>query len=337
MKKEVKIGIFTILMIIAAWAGVRFLSGVDLFSNSNIYYAKYDQIDGVQSASPIFIKGVKVGSVSEVILAPEYDAAVVLKLSIDGEFMIPSDSEARIFSSSMMGPMAIDLKLGSSKTYLAAGDTINSSRDKGLMETAGTEIEFLKERLDKVTSELATTLENLNVLLEGNTENITNTLKNMDALSANLNTLVMQNQKGLATMVNGMAKVTDTMGERAPQIDSIICNINKLTADLGEANLGSTLSESLTQINTLMAQLNNENGSVGRILNDDELYENLESISSNIDALLIDVKENPARYINVSVFGRSALKQEAKAKKRMVKDAVEEEKDAANNARKESK
>lgn len=337
MKKEVKIGIFTILMIVAAWAGVRFLSGIDLFSSSNTYYAKYDQIDGVQSASPIFIKGVKVGSVSEVILDPAYDADVVLKLSIDSDFMIPSDSEARIFSSSVMGPMAIDLKLGSSKAYLEPGDTINSSRDKGLMETASTELEFLKNRLDNVTSELTTTLENLNTLLEGNTENITNTLKNMDDLSANLNILVEQNQRGLSTMVDGFAKVSETMGERAPQIDSIIMNINKLTTDLGEANLGSTLAESLNQINEVMAQLNDTEGSIGKILNDDEIYNNLASVSSNLDELLIDFKDNPARYINVSVFGRSALKQEIKAEKRMIKTAVEADKDATNAARKANK
>ncbi len=337
MKKEVKIGIFTILMIIAAWAGVRFLSGIDLFSSSNTYYAKYDQIDGVQSASPIMIKGVKVGSVSEVILDPAYDADVVLKLSIDGNFMIPSDSEARIYSSSVMGPMAIDLKLGSSKEFIEPGGIINSSRDKGLMETASSEMEFLKERLDNVTSQLTTTLENLNILLEGNTENITNTLKNMDDLSSNLNILVEQNQKGLTTMVDGFAKVSETMGERSPQIDSIIMNINKLTTDLGEANLGSTLAESLNQINEVMAQLNSTEGSMGKLMNDDQIYNNLASVSSNLDELLIDFKDNPARYINVSVFGRSAIKQEIKAEKRMIKTAVEADKDATNAARKASK
>lgn len=334
MKREVKIGLFTILMILAAWGGVRFLSGMNLFSSDNEYYARYDQIDGVQSASPVFVKGVKVGSVSEITLDPAYDADVVLKLSIDGKFNIPKDSKARIFNSSIMGPMAVELILGRSNEYLLPGDTIDSSRDKGLFETAGSELEFVKERMDRVTSELITTLENLNALLEGNTKSITNTMRNMDALSANLNTLVSQNQEGLTTMVDGMAKVSETMGERAPQIDSIIKNINVLTAELGEAELGSTLKASLDEVNTLMAQLNNPDGTVGKILNDGELYNNMTSATSNLDALLYDLKENPARYINVSVFGRSALKQEAKAEKRMVKDAVEEAKDAHNSARK---
>lgn len=337
MKKEVKIGIFTVVIILAAWFGIRFLSGMDLFSGSKEYYARYDQVDGVQSSSPIFIKGVKVGSVTEVILDPAYDADVVIKLSINGDFKIPSDSEARIYSSSIMGPMAIDLKLGSSKEYIEVGGTIKSSRDKGLLDSAGSEMEFIKERIDNVTSELTSTLENLNLLLEGNTDNITSTLKNMDALSRNLNLLVEQNQKSLTTMVDGFSKVSETMGERAPQIDSIIRNINTITSELGEAELGSTLKESLDQVNAVMSQINSTDGSIGKILNDDELYNNLTSVSSHLNALLFDFKENPARYINVSVFGRSALKQEIKAEKKMIKDAVEQEKDAVNAARKASK
>ncbi len=337
MKKEVKIGIFTILMILAAWGGVRFLSGIDLFSSDNEYYASYDQIDGVQSASPIFIKGVKVGSVSEVVLNPTYDADVILRFRINGDIKIPKNSEARIYNSSMMGPMAIDLILGDSNEFLSEGDEINSSRDKGLLDTASSELGFLKDRIDNITSELTTTLENLNYLLEGNTKNITNTLANMDALSANLNILVEKNQESLTTMVGGFSKLSETMGDRAPQIDSIIRNINALTADLSEAQVGSSLTESLDQINTLMAQLNNTEGSLGKILNDEKLYLNLTSATGNLDSLLYDFKENPARYINVSVFGRSAYKQEIKADKKFVKDAVERDKDAQNLERKANK
>ena len=51
MKREVKIGIFGVTMIIAAWAGIRFLKGFDIFSRNSVYYAAYDQINGVQARS----------------------------------------------------------------------------------------------------------------------------------------------------------------------------------------------------------------------------------------------------------------------------------------------
>ena len=66
MRREVKIGIFAVLMIGALWAGIRFLKGFDIFSRNAVYYAAYDQVDGVQNASPILIRGVKVGAVTDI-------------------------------------------------------------------------------------------------------------------------------------------------------------------------------------------------------------------------------------------------------------------------------
>ena len=70
MKREVKIGIFAVAMIGVAWAGIRFLKGFDIFSRNVEYYAAYDQINGVQNASPIMMKGVKIGSVTRLSFDP---------------------------------------------------------------------------------------------------------------------------------------------------------------------------------------------------------------------------------------------------------------------------
>ena len=56
MKREVKIGIFAVAMIGVAWAGIRFLKGFDIFGRNTVYYAAYDQIGGVQSASPVMMR-----------------------------------------------------------------------------------------------------------------------------------------------------------------------------------------------------------------------------------------------------------------------------------------
>ena len=82
MRREVKIGIFAVLMIGALWAGIRFLKGFDIFSRNAVYYAAYDQVDGVQNASPILIRGVKVGAVTDISFDPSIGNEVVLQLKI---------------------------------------------------------------------------------------------------------------------------------------------------------------------------------------------------------------------------------------------------------------
>ena len=82
MKREVKIGMFAVAMLLLAWAGIRFLSGLDIFSRNTEYVAVYDQVNGVREASAVMMKGVKIGSVS---VGPRMD----LKM--------PSDASARLW------------------------------------------------------------------------------------------------------------------------------------------------------------------------------------------------------------------------------------------------
>ena len=144
MKREVKIGIFAVAMIGVAWAGIRFLKGFDIFSRNVEYYAAYDQINGVQNASPIMMKGVKIGSVTRLSFDPARSDKVVLQFTIKRQYRIPSDSEAKIFSNGLMGAKAIEITYGTADTYLQKGDTLRSSRDRDLMDMAGSELDFFK-------------------------------------------------------------------------------------------------------------------------------------------------------------------------------------------------
>ena len=61
MKKEVKIGIYAVVILLCAWAGIRFLSGLDVFGRTRNYTAHYEQVNGLQDAAAVVINGVKVG------------------------------------------------------------------------------------------------------------------------------------------------------------------------------------------------------------------------------------------------------------------------------------
>ena len=71
MKKEVKIGIYSVVILLAAWAGIRFLSGLDVLGRSRNYTAHYEQVNGLQDAAAVVINGVKVGQVTGVQLNVE--------------------------------------------------------------------------------------------------------------------------------------------------------------------------------------------------------------------------------------------------------------------------
>ncbi len=316
MKKEVKIGLFTIIIIISTWGVLKFLGGSNLLSSENTYYATYENIDGVQKSSQIYIKGVKVGVVSDITLDLSSGSNVKIKLSVDHKYSIPKDSEAKIVGSGLMSPMAIEIILGQSSEALKPNDTIRSSRQPDLMSTASSELESLKNQLTDVTTSLSTTLNTLNELMVSNAENINGMTANMSALTHQLNIVLTQNSDDITRTVSGFADLSEALGSNAHQIDSIMLNLNQLTRDLNDSNFSTSLGGSLSQLDSLLTKINNSEDGIAKVMVGEDIYHNLSSASSNLDALFVDMKEYPSRYVHFSVFGRSDSKEKARIKEK---------------------
>ena len=310
MKKEVKIGIYALLIMFGAWAGIRFLSGADIFGRSDEYFAYYDDASGLQSASSVFIRGVKIGQVSSVEIAPEDPSKVKVALAISKDYAIPTDSKAKIFSAGLMGGQAVEIILGTSEQNLVAGDTITSEVEVGMVDALTSEFGDIKEKLFVVVDNLNTTLVTLNSLVDGNSNNISLAV-------AHLNNVLAELDK--SHIVDNLDSFTATLKNNGEKIDSIVTNVGNITATLDEQQMAAKLTESVAALNTLLAKFNAADGTVGSLLNDKELYTNLTQASENLSNLLGDLKQNPKRYVHFSLFGSKEDKAEKKAEKKAAK------------------
>ena len=55
------------------------------------------------------------------------------------------------------------------------------------------------------------------------------------------------------------------------------------------------------KLDSLMTNVNG-NSTVGKLLNDDEIYNKLIITIKEFNNLLIDIRQNPKKYINLSIF-----------------------------------
>lgn len=321
MKREVKIGIFAVAMIGAAWAGIRFLKGFDIFSRNAEYYAAYDQINGVQNASPIMMKGVKIGSVTGLEFDPARSDKVVLRFTIKRDYRIPSDSEAKIFSNGLMGAKAIEITYGQSDTFLKGGDTLRSGRDRDLMDVAGSELDFFKQKISQVTSDLSRTLDNLNRLMEDNAGSIAGTLDHLNTLTGDMASVLDSEKNNLRAAIGSLSQFSEMLGANSGRVDSIIGNLNDVTAQLSEEQVARRIAEAVGNLNSLLARIEHGDGTLGKLMSDPALYDSLDQASGNLAALLADVKQYPGRYVHFSLFGRDPEKMKEKADKRAAKAA----------------
>ena len=332
MKKEVKIGIFAVVMLLALWAGIRFLSGIDIFSRNIIYYASYENVSGLQTAAPITIHGVKVGTIESITFDPSKGSDVEVALAVKRQYRLPVDTRAVIYDNGIMGGKAIKLDLGSSSELLKRGDQIISDAGSDMMSSIGNELGDLKGKLTVVADNLATALANINTLVEQNTDNLSGTISNLNSISASLDGVLKSERKnieGIVTSLNGLAEMLDQNTER---FDRIIGNVDAVAEQLEQAKVDSLVqafTSTADNLSRMLASINAGEGTVGELMNDKELYGNLAAASGNLSALLADLKEHPARYVHISVFGsdpdKKAERKAARAEKKAAKAAQQAE------------
>ena len=342
MKKEVKVGLFAIAVLLVGWGVARMLKGAEIFSNSYTYYAYYTQVGGIQPASHVMISGVKVGSVVDVKLNEDPSKGVEITLSIDKQYRIPTDSKAEIFSDGLMGGKAVKILYGSSSEFTPNKGTIQSKESVDLMDMASTELTGLLEKVKGIMDNLAVTLNGINGLMAQNTETITHIMSNVDGLTGNVNSMLANEKQHLEQAFASLSEFSKALGDNASEVDAIIDNMSAFSGKLAESNLVTEIEGVVNNLNDALASVNDKNGSIGKMLSDAELYDNLTSASNNLSVLLEDLKENPSRYVQVSVFGgknpeHKVAKAKAKAEKRAIKRADEAAEREAELAKKQAK
>lgn len=315
MKKEVKIGIFGVTMILCAWAGIRFLSGIDIFSRNVDYFAAYEEVSGMQEASPVLMRGVKIGTVTEIIFDSTESEEVLLRLTVKRQYQIPKNSEARMVSSSIMGGKAVEIIPGDSPELIGDGEKIPSSVSPDMMDA----IDPIIGQVSSLADELTATLVALRGVVESNASNIEGMTSHMNSISGNLDQILTSEKQGLKRAVRGISEFSATLGDNADRLDSLMANMNAFTTRLAEARVVEHLDQTLSELSEVLAEVRKGDGTVGKLLNDQELYAQLTAASENLSALLADLKEHPSRYVHFSVFGKDEQKQAEKAAKRAEK------------------
>ena len=307
MRKEVKIGIYAVVILLCAWAGIRFLSGSDVFGRTNTYTAHYENVTGLQNAAQVVISGVKVGQVTDVEVNKE-KGGVDVTLSISSEYDIPVDSRAMMFSAGLMGGKNIEIKLGQATEYLSSGDQIATDSSLDMFEMLTNELGDIKERVVKVLDNVDKTISNVDGLVGDNAQNITLAIANLNGVLKELE------ESNIIKNIDGFCA---TLNQNGAKLDSLITDVGTVAHSFSEQDLGQKLNDAVTQVSTLLNKINEGKGSLGNLVADEKLYKELAQASQNLSVLLADLKENPKRYINVTVFGGKSYdeKQAEKADK----------------------
>lgn len=324
IRREFKVGIFAVIVILVSWWGLSWLGGQDLFKSYNTYYVYYEEVSkDLQVSSRIYIRGVNVGNVRNIELQ---DNKVKVEIAIEDQYahMIRENSVALI-TEGMMGGAQIDIIQGNSESVAHDGATLIGELDEGLMGLIAEKIDPLMNNLTTTIEKLSVTVDGVNTILADNTENITNLIANLEGMSAELNGILRDSKGDIDNILGDVSSFTTMLKQNSTTIESMLQNLDKFSGDVADSNLVEQLSGTVERINTIIAAIENGEGSVGKLLTDDEIHNSINDTIDSLNALVTDLKEHPMRYVHFSLFGKS---EEDIAKKEAKKQAKEAKKQA---------
>lgn len=292
--KEVKIALVAIVGVVVLFFGMNFLKGLNIFSSEDNYYVQFSDITGLSSSSPVYADGFKVGVVKDIIYDYSHTEGSKVLIGVDKQLRIPQGSSAEIVRD-MLGNVKVNLLLANNpREKVAPGGLIKGMINDGAMG----KLQDMVPAVEKMLPKLDSIMTSLNVILADPA--IRQSLHNVQTITDNLTTSTAQ----LNTLMAGLNKNVPGMMAKA---NNVLDNTETLTANLAAVDVASTMrqvDQTIANVQQLTAKLNSKEGSLGLLMNDTQLYDNLNSTMRNADSLVIDLRQHPKRYVHFSVFGR---------------------------------
>ena len=299
--KELKIGVFVVIVSVASFFLINYLRGEDLFNREIEVSARYENLDGLVASAPVYIKGYKAGKVSEIIYCPETEDFEVI-CSVLKQFTVPQDSRMTIYGVDIMGTKGVRIDLGVSNIPVEDGGKLAAGTEASLIDGLANEIGPLLSKVSATLDSLGVTVSGVNrVLDEKNTASISRIVAHLENTMADVCDIaaaVEGKSAELETFMANLADLSVSFNGIAAKVDTTVSSVNEFMATVNQSDVDKVIHS----FNALLENINDPEGSVGKLLTEDSVYNSIDELLNDVDTLIKKIQENPKKYIKISVF-----------------------------------
>lgn len=306
MTKELKTGLIVVIIIIGFFWGFNFLKGHDLLGGkAREFKVEYSKIGGLNEASPVTINGLKVGQVKEIEFneVPEKRGQLIVTFAVENDFEFSKNSIVKIYSPNPLAGSNLAVVPSYDGELATSGDILKGEMEESLFTSIGERLDPLQTKLEKVLIGADTLFQRVNDVLDKQT---TNSLKNsVTGLELTIGD-VRKTLKSVNTLLDSSAVDFNKTMKSASKISE---DLAKVTDTLSKANIGEIMrstEKALSSVNSMLDGMDQGKGTFGKLINDPALYNNLTSMSKELEELLREMKLNPKRFVHFSLFGKRA-------------------------------
>jgi phospholipid/cholesterol/gamma-HCH transport system substrate-binding protein len=286
------IGITVFFAVFSFFYGVRFLQDEAFQKSIFKFNVVFNDLQGLDISDDVKMLGKRIGRVSGTRIIGQNIAA---ELTIDNNFAfkLPIDSDIEITQSDLLGGKFISIYPGKDNDkFILEGETIagkngevvSITKDVGdlakrLSETFGVQQrEQIKNTLTNIESTASQLQEfmnaNKNLISENDKDNLHQLLSNINTITFNLNNLINDESSNIKNSIQSFNNFMETVPGISNSIDAM-----------------------LVDVGAVVKNINSGDGSLSKIINQNELYDNVNGLVLDARSLLDDVKNNPAKYL----------------------------------------
>lgn len=298
ISKEFKIGLFVISIIVGSFFLLNYLRGEDLLNREFEVSARYADVEGLVSSAPVYIKGYKAGKVSSI----DYDTEsgdFMVTCSVLKDFSIPSDSRMTIYGVDIMGGKGIRIDIGDSQEMVEDGGFISSGSEPALLDGLAAGVVPLMDKAGKTLDSLNVTVSSVNRILAD--ANIARTLSHVEKTMSDVRSIasVIEGRSDeLNAFIDNLSIISSKFVTVTDKADTLVSSINSTVSQISDEDVRHLIDS----FRDLLNSLNDPDGTIGSLINDDSVYDSLDSLLTDVDGLVRKIQENPKKYLRISVF-----------------------------------
>lgn len=306
--RNMKVALFCLAGILIFYFGANLLKGVNAFGKKTRFYAVFGHSGGLQESTAVLVNGYRIGKVNRITLLNSCPVRICAEILVTEDIGLPEDSKFEIAQKDVLGGTVVNVIMGRCGHHARNGDTLQGCLAPPLLGSLDTLEYKLRGILTSVDTISLSVKQLFNPDDPGNGALLLKqTLCHLETASGTLNRLLNDNSGKASRILDKFDQIGTTLQKAAPQIEAVADNLEHITDTLARSNIMQLLADAQSaagRLDTLAGMLRRGEGTAGQLLNNDTLYRNIDNTAKSLDILLKDIKENPKRYLNVTVFGK---------------------------------
>jgi phospholipid/cholesterol/gamma-HCH transport system substrate-binding protein len=293
-KRQVRIGIFVLAGLIATVYLLFLLTNPGMFRGRYMVTTTVDDVMGLRKGDPVQMRGVNIGQVNDFAMGRTGEDVVIV-LEVEGQWLIPQGSTTQLVQPGLMAPRTVEVLPGPGPGTIGEGDNMPGVAVRGLLDDTESLGEKGQIALDAINDFLS----------DKNREAFSSSAEGLENLIGEVSNLVQSQRDNIDALMESLRQAADGVVEATgPGVrDDLASLMARGDSAMGRLNATSeSIDGVVASLETILTRIQNGDGTLGQLWASDSLYTSLSETIESARLLFDDIRENPGRFVNLSIF-----------------------------------